>query len=320
MVEMLKSDYRRKQNRSWASVLVDLKHLEPVLGRRRASDIDFAMVEKYINARLDAGAAHATVKGERAVLHRMLKLLARATRASMPSFPEMGNSENAREGVIEPEVHWKLLQLLPPEVGDIADLMYATGRRLGETVALKWSEVDIARGEMRIPASGTKQRKPLAVALPGDTVALLRRRYAETMAVERETGAQMDHVFWRIGKRDGRPRRVTVAHFYDHWSMARKRLELPDTTIPHNYRRGSARRMEHAGVPRSAAKRMGGWSTDAMYTRYTVVARTDLDEAAAKVQARLEAERERAGLPKKTASEPLRSGQSSTSDSDDAVA
>jgi hypothetical protein len=34
MVEMLRSDYRRKQNRSWPSVLVDLKHLEPVFGKR----------------------------------------------------------------------------------------------------------------------------------------------------------------------------------------------------------------------------------------------------------------------------------------------
>jgi integrase len=320
MVEMLKSDYRRKQNRSWSSVLVDLKHLEPVFGKQRACDIDFAMVEKYINARLDAGAALATVKGERAVLHRMLKLWSRATRAAMPPFPEMANPENAREGIIAPETHWRLLEVLPPEVAAVADLMHATGRRLGETIALKWSEVDIASGEMRIPASGTKQRKPLAVALPADAVALLRRRYADTMAVERETGVQMDHVFWRIGMRDGRPRRVTEAHFYDNWNAARKSLGLPDTVIPHNYRRGGARRMEQAGVPRSAAKRMGGWSTDAMYTRYTVVARTDLDEAAAKVQARLEAERERAGLPKKTASEPLRSASSSGSDSDDAVA
>jgi integrase len=320
MQEMLRSDYRRKQNRSWASVLVDLKHLEPFFGKQRACDIDFAMVEKYINARLDAGAAHATVKGERAVLHRMLKLWSRATRAAMPSFPEMGNSENAREGIIEPEVHWKLLELLPPEVGDVADLMHATGRRLGETLALRWAEVDIARGEMRIPPSGTKQRKPLAVALPADTVALLKRRYAATMAVERETGVQMDHVFWRIGKRDAMPRRVSEAHFYDHWRAARATLKLPETTIPHNYRRGGARRMEQAGVPRSAAKRMGGWSTDAMYTRYTVVARTDLDEAAAKVQAMLEADRVRAGLPRKTGTEPVRSGGPAAAESDDAKA
>jgi hypothetical protein len=50
-----------------------------------------------------------------------------------------------------------------------------------------------------------------------------------------------------------------------------------------------------------------------------VVARTDLDEAAARVQAMLEAERERAGLSKKTGTEPLRSGQVPKSDSDDTV-
>ena len=78
--------------------------------------------------------------------------------------------------------------------------------------------------------------------------------------------------------------------------------------------------MEQAGVPRSAAKRMGGWSTDAMYTRYTVVARTDLDEAAARVQAMLEAERERAGLSKKTGTEPVRSADPTAGKSDDGIA
>jgi len=87
--------------------------------------------------------------------------------------------------------------------------------------------------------------------------------------------------------------------------VARTELGLADV-IPHDYRRGSARRMERAGVPRSQAKRMGGWSTDSMYSRYARVARPDLGEAAAKVQAQLEADRRSARVPSKTASEPLR--------------
>jgi integrase len=173
---------------------------------------------------------------------------------------------------------------------------------------------------MRIPPSGTKQRKPLVVAVPGDALALLRHRYTLTMAVERETGMQMDFVFWQIGKRDHRPRRITEAHFYQHWNAARTALKLPATVIPHDYRRTSANRMERAGVARSQAKRMGGWSTNEMYERYVTVPRTDLDEAAAKVQAQLDADRERAGLPRKTASEPLRFGDPTAADSNDAVA
>jgi hypothetical protein len=65
---------------------------------------------------------------------------------------------------------------------------------------------------------------------------------------------------------------------------------------------------QSAKLPKLEASRAAGLpGVDAMYTRYTVVARTDLDEDAAKMQAMLDADRQRAALSRKTASERLRS-------------
>ncbi len=39
---------------------------------------------------------------------------------------------------------------------------------------------------------------------------------------------------------------------------------------------GSARSMEHAGLPRSVANGLGGWKSDSMYNRYAIVSEADL--------------------------------------------
>jgi hypothetical protein len=63
--------------------------------------------------------------------------------------------------------------------------------------------------------------------------------------------------------------------------------------IPHDFRRTAVRNLERAGVPRSAAMKMVGHKTEAIYRRYAIADENMLREGAAKLEALLEAQRRR---------------------------
>jgi len=60
---------------------------------------------------------------------------------------------------------------------------------------------------------------------------------------------------------------------------------------PHDFRRTAVRNLERAGVPRSAAMKMVGHKTEAIYRRYAIADETMLREGAAKLEALLAAQR-----------------------------
>ena len=65
---------------------------------------------------------------------------------------------------------------------------------------------------------------------------------------------------------------------------------MPDR-IPHDFRRTAVRNLERAGVPRSAAVKMVGHKTEAIYRRYAIADESMLREDAAKLEALLAAQR-----------------------------
>lgn len=80
------------------------------------------------------------------------------------------------------------------DIADIIDLILATGARIGEVLALRWSDVDLEARNLAINATiktetgkGT-YRKPLAnpriVALPGSAVSVLRGRHGKRQDTE----------------------------------------------------------------------------------------------------------------------------------------
>jgi hypothetical protein len=53
--------------------------------------------------------------------------------------------------------------------------------------------------------------------------------------------------------------------------------------VPHDFRRTAVRNLERAGVPRSAAMKMVGHLTEAIYRRYAIAEEKMLGEAADKL-------------------------------------
>jgi integrase len=84
-----------------------------------------------------------------------------------------------REHVIEPEELAAIWKALPEgDYGDIVKLLLLTGLRREQVGGLRKSEVDLDKGEIKLPgkAGRSKNRKPFVIPLSKQAVAILERR------------------------------------------------------------------------------------------------------------------------------------------------
>jgi integrase len=112
--------------------------------------------------------------------------------------------------------------------------------------------------------------------------AVLERQRAHTCAIERATDQVIPWVFHR----EGQP----IKYFRRAWLTACTAAGVPHR-IPHDFRRTAVRNLERAGVTRSAAMKMVGHKTEAIYRRYAIADESMLREGAAKPEALFEAQR-----------------------------
>jgi len=105
---------------------------------------------------------------------------------------------------------------------------------------------------------------------------VLERQKAYTDRVQRAQGQIIPWVFHR----EGQP----IRDFRGAWESACRLAGLAGR-LPHDLRRTAVRNMERAGVPRSAAMKMIGHRTEAIYRRYAIVSEADLRAGGEKLAA-----------------------------------
>ena len=93
--------------------------------------------------------------------------------------------------------------------------------------------------------------------------AVLEQQHAAILALQKTTGTIIPWVFHHRGGQ-----RITT--FARAWRTAVKKAGCPGR-IPHDFRRTAVRNLERAGVSRSAAMKMVGHKTEAIYRRYAIV-------------------------------------------------
>src|SRR5580765_6501118 len=257
--------------------------------RLPATAISYEQMDKYATGRLEAGAAHATVKQEIAVLGRMLTLAVRAGRiAARPPLPEIAVS-NTRTGFFEDSQLGAVLARLPEPVASVVAFAALTGWRRAEVLGLRWSQVDWDGGVVRLEPGTTKNDEGRSFpfrALPalGD---VLRRRQEATQAVQRSQGCLVPWVFHREGRQ--------IVDFRTDWARACREAGVAGRKF-HDLRRTAVRNLERAGVARSRATKLTGHLTESVYRRYAIVSEADLAEGV-----------ERLAESRRSATNPLRS-------------
>jgi integrase len=203
LVGLVVADYEINGKRSTARIEQARARLTGYFGAQTpALQITAIEIMKYTQARLNTGAAPATINRELAALRRGFRLARRAGRvADVPPFSLL-TERNVRQGFFEEPEYRVVLHAMPGALRPVVTFLYLTGWRLGEVLPLQWRQVDFRAGVVRLEPGTTKNREgrmfPFAV-LP-ELEAVLRAQREYTTAVERTTGRLIPAVFHRDGE------------------------------------------------------------------------------------------------------------------------
>src|SRR5215217_5959066 len=144
-------------------------HIKPAIGRIKLKDLKSAQVRWFYRDRLDYGLAPATVHKLHVVLHKALKaavadgLIPRNAAAGL-KLPRINREE------IDPLTEEESRRLLEALRGERLEALYvlalSTGMRQGELLALKWVDVDLEGGRLRVRRTLTHADKAFVLGEP----------------------------------------------------------------------------------------------------------------------------------------------------------
>ncbi len=210
-----------------------------------------------------------------ALLRRMFYLAKQEGKLqSIPYFP-MLKENPPRKGFLTYEQFQQLLAALAEQLHDIISLLYATGCRLGEATKIRWSQVDLDAGLIRLGGEQTKTAQPRIVPLPDVLVNSLRQQSRQATPTARVFSVNDLRKAWIAA--------CIKAGF--------GRLEeLPgggqryDGLIVHDMRRSAIRKMVRAGVSDVVSMKISGHKTRAVFDRYNITSEEDVRHAIGRVQ------------------------------------
>ena len=171
---------------------------------------------------------------------------------------------------ITPEQVQALMRELPAHQQDMVLFALQTGLRQSNVVKLEWLQVNLEQGHMWVNAAQSKNRKPIAVPLNREALAVLHR----------QLGKHPVRVFTYTGK--------PIANANTHaWRNALKRAGIKDFRW-HDLRHTWASWHRMQGTPTHELQQLGGWKTSAMVERYAHLASDHLARSAARLDSVLD--------------------------------
>jgi hypothetical protein len=240
-------------------------HLRPTLGPLLAGQVRGSTLVEYVRRRRDSGATGATVNRELSYLGRAYSVAkARDLLDYRPHLP-LQREAQPRQGFLTSDQVAALAGHLDGPTADVVRFLAATGWRLGEALALRWSEVTEQGVFVSRAKNGEARVFPWTAAL---------------RAVIESRRAAGVHGPWVFTREDG----SRVSDIYKAWDKAAALAGLIGVK-PHDLRRSVARALDCAGVRRQVAMKLMGHRTESVYARYNIVAERDLVDAASRLDA-----------------------------------
>lgn len=266
-----------------------LNHLRPFFEGIKASNIKTDRIAKYIDDRLNEGAANATINRELAALRRMLNLGYRAEKVARVPYIEMLEENNVRTGYLEDFEYEALREALPSYLKGFLTFGYLTGWRKEEVAGLTWARVDLKERTVSLTASQTKNKEARYMYMEDELLSVMFEQW----------GSQEDgcpYVFHREGQRikdfrgawNDACREAGIGYGYKatvKYVKEWKQKGLTEGPIYHDLRRTAVRQMDQAGVSRKVAMMRTGHKTESVYNRYNIGTDADLKNAAQQLEA-----------------------------------
>ena len=278
------ADYVQKGNRTLKKAKECVRALREVFGGPWLA-VTEPRIERYKAECLNRGERPATINRRLAALRRMGNLAVR--QKFVPSRPYvmlLDESDNPREGFVEPADFRVLCEHLPPDVADGTEFAYCSAWRRAMVfehtvwpyVTLKWSEdrQTITGGVIRLPGKVVKNKKPATLVLKGRLLDIIQRRW-----MKRLPGSP--YVFHRDGRR--------IRDFRTTWETACEAAGLPGLLF-HDLRRSAVRNLRRAGETDHTIMKMATMKTPSIFKRYDIVDESDIERAAENYSAWLAAQ------------------------------
>jgi len=286
-------------------------HLSEFFSRMKASDLRTEYIQRYINRRLDQGAARATVNRELAIVKFALRLAFKSGKLKTLVYVPMLRESNVRRGFLEPDGYARLTAECATHglwLRALVETAYSFGFRLGELQSMRVKQVNLLANTISLETS--KNGEPREVYMTASV-----RQLLMALIVGRKPD---DFVFVRD---DGRPvgnfrklwanccvaagvgafhcptcnESVTVAanqpteHCERNWRRSALKYR---GLIFHDLRRCAVRGLIRAGVSQKVAMAISGHKTISTFQRYQIVAPADRLAATRMLEASQEQERE----------------------------
>jgi integrase len=180
-----------------------------------------------------------------------------------------------------------VLAVADPEWRSLVLFGLYTGQRLGDLARLRWSNIDLARNELRLVTSKTNRSMIIPLATPlrrhieelpssDDPVAPLHPRAWAVLDAQGKSGTlsrQFGELLAQAGLRARQPHRSS--------GKTRQGARGPRQLSFHSLRRTATTFLHEAGIPAAVAQALIGHDSEAMHEVYISVGREALIKAAA---------------------------------------
>src|SRR3990172_4446484 len=152
------TDYEINGRRSVEKAKWIVQKLTEVFSGWKAVNITTPAIRSYIERRQREGFKNATINRDLAALKRMFRLAVDAKLLSHDHLPRIELLKEAppRSGFFEWEAFQLVLRHLPARIKPIALLAYELGWRLREVLGLRWHQINLDEGSVRLNPGTTK--------------------------------------------------------------------------------------------------------------------------------------------------------------------
>lgn len=264
-----------RDNDSWQSDTGRAKHLLRHLGQMKAHTLTLKHVEEYRFKRANEFTKTtgqpptvATVNREITLLKRIINHAVKCgeVRLNPIAHVKLLNEANVRQTVIGEERFGQLLEKAESALKPILLMAFDSGMRKSEILNLRWDQLDLKDGVIRLAPEDTKTDKARLVYLSRRTIAVLK-----------EIPVPISGKGFVLQNPDTKKPWVDIRKVF---RRACKAAAIPqgrdDGIIFHDLRRSFVTNARKRGIPESVVMKMSGHRTRSVFDRYNVVDDADL--------------------------------------------
>jgi len=271
LLDMVQQDYDENQRSNAPRFKSTIKHVRKYFQGKLAAELTGADLHAYKSRRLKEQASRGTINRELSAIRRGFNLAREQDiLKEMPKFV-LFEENNARKGMFSEAEMAALMRRLPDYLLELVQVAYLTGWRRGELLSRQWRHVK--DGYLRLETGETKNGQgrafPLGYPGLGEVFAQLEKRRERELA----EGRIIPWLFHRDGEQ--------IKGFRKVWDRVMDEMlaagEIHQRMLFHDFRRTAVSNFDTLRIAQKATMQLTGHLTDAVYRRYSIVGKAQLD-------------------------------------------